>query len=114
MNKIKRNKEIKIRLSLIELENLNECVKKTGLSREEYIRTLISGYVPAPRISDDVKEIIKQLRMIGNNLNQIAQKAHVLNVIDVQRYDQEVWKFNEAVRKITEAVILPEKNESWQ
>lgn len=46
LNKIKRNKEIKVRLSFIELENLNECVKKTGLSREEYIRTLISGYVP--------------------------------------------------------------------
>ena len=60
MNKIKRNKEIKVRLSLIELENLNKCVKKTGLSREEYIRTLISGYVPAPRISDDVKEIISE------------------------------------------------------
>ena len=45
---------------------------------------------------------------------EVAQKAHVLNVVDVQRYDQEVRKFNEAVRKITEAVILPEKNESWQ
>ena len=45
---------------------------------------------------------------------KIAQKAHVLNVVDVQRYDKEVRKFNEAVRKITEAVILPEKNESWQ
>ncbi len=58
--------------------------------------------------------MMRELHKIGNNLNQIAQKAHVLNVIDVQRYDQEVWKFNEAVRKITEAVILPEKNESWQ
>ena len=58
--------------------------------------------------------MMRELHKIGNNLNQIAQKAHVLNVIDVQRYDQEVWKFNEVVRKITEAVILPEKNESWQ
>ena len=58
--------------------------------------------------------MMRELHKIGNNLNQIAQKAHVLNVIDVQRYDQEVRKFNEAVRKITEAVILPEKNESWQ
>ena len=49
-----------------------------------------------------------------NIKNIISDIDHVLNVIDVQRYDQEVWKFNEAVRKITEAVILPEKNESWQ
>ena len=58
--------------------------------------------------------MMRELHKIGNNLNQIAQKAHVLNVIDVQRYDQEVRKFNEAVRKITKAEILPEKNESWQ
>ena len=89
MNKIKRNKEIKVRLSLIELENLNKCVKKTGLSREEYIRTLISGYVPAPRISDDVKEIIKQLRMIGNNLNQIAVIGYKTGTIDILKSELE-------------------------
>ena len=64
LNKIKRNKEIKVRLSFIELENLNECVKKTGLSREEYIRTLISGYVPAPRISDTGCSFIKYPSML--------------------------------------------------
>ena len=58
--------------------------------------------------------MMRELHKIGNNLNQIAQKAHTLNVVDVQRYDKEVRKFNEAVHKITEAVILPEKNESWQ
>ena len=105
MNRIKRNKEIKVRLSFIELENLNECVKKTGLSREEYIRTLISGYVPAPRISDDVKEIIKQLRMIGNNLNQIAKKAHALGVIDAEKYDEAMKLFRESVMNINRAIV---------
>ena len=39
----------------------------------------------------DYYSMMRELHKIGNNLNQIAQKAHVLNVIDVQRYDQEVW-----------------------
>lgn len=34
--------------------------------------------------------MMQQLYRIGNNLNQIAQKAHTLNVIDVQRYDTAV------------------------
>ena len=53
--------------------------------------------------------MMRELHRIGNNLNQIVQKAHVLNVIDVQRYDQEVRKFRQAVEQITAAVVLPER-----
>lgn len=49
----------------------------------------------------------QQLYRIGSNLNQIAQKAHTLNVIDVQRYDAAVSQFQTAVKQITEAVVCP-------
>lgn len=110
----KRNVAILFRLNKKEAEALDKKVKKSGLNREAYLRQLISGVVPRDAPPPDYYSMMRELHKIGNNLNQIAQKAHVLNVIDVQRYDQEVWKFNEAVRKITETVILPEKNESWQ
>lgn len=45
--------------------------------------------------------------MKANNLNQIAVKAHTLNVLDVQRYDEACRKIDTAIKKITEAVILP-------
>ena len=105
----KRNVAILFRLNKKEAEVLDKKVKKSGLNREAYLRQLISGVVPRDAPPPDYYSMMRELHKIGNNLNQIAQKAHVLNVIDVQRYDQEVWKFNEAVRKITEAVILPEK-----
>ena len=73
-----------------------------------------SGVVLRDAPPPDYYAMMQELHKIGNNLNQIAQKAHVLNVVDVQRYDQEVRKFNKAVREITEAVILPGKNKSWQ
>ena len=111
MNKIKRNKEIKVRLSLIELENLNKCVKKTGLSREEYIRTLIRGYVPAPRISDDVKENIKQLRMIGNNLNQIAVIGYKTGTIDILKYKRNCSELEKNVQLILNNVTEPTRME---
>ena len=44
------------------------------------------GDAPPP----DYYAMMQQLYRIGNNLNQIAQKAHTLNVIDVQRYDTAV------------------------
>lgn len=51
--------------------------------------------------------MMQQLYHIGNNLNQIAQKAHTLNVIDVQRYDTAVTQFEAAVKEIIEAVLQP-------
>lgn len=51
--------------------------------------------------------MMRQLYKVGANLNQIAQKAHVLNVIDAQRYDAGVREFEDAVKTITKAVVLP-------
>lgn len=83
-------------------------VKRSGLTQESYVRQVIRGKIPRDAPPPDYYAMMKELHKIGNNLNQIAQKAHVLNVIDVQRYDRDMKKFEEAVRLITEAVILPE------
>jgi Bacterial mobilisation protein (MobC)./Ribbon-helix-helix protein, copG family. len=107
----KRNIQIIIRLDKNEHQRLCKLVKKSGLSQEAYIRHLINGVVPNDAPPPDYFSMMKELHGIGNNLNQIAQKAHVLNVIDVQRYDENMRLFNETVRKITNAVILPRRNE---
>lgn len=105
----KRNIAILFRLNRKEAEALDKRVKKSGLSREAYLRQLINGLVPRNAPPPDYYSMMRELHRIGNNLNQIAQKAHVLNVIDVQRYDQEVRKFRQAVEQITAAVVLPER-----
>ena len=51
--------------------------------------------------------MMRELHGIGNNLNQIAAKAHTLNALDVQRYDENCRKLDEAIKTITAAVILP-------
>ena len=50
--KINRTKEIKIRLTQLELEKLNNLVNMTGLSREEYLRSLINKVVPDNKPTD--------------------------------------------------------------
>lgn len=105
----KRNVAILFRLNRKEAEALDKKVKKSGLSREAYLRHLIHGLVPRDTPPPDYYTMMRELHKIGNNLNQITQKAHVLKVIDVQRYDQEMRKFEKAVQKITEAVVSPEE-----
>ena len=110
----KRNVAILFRLNRKEAEALDKKVKKSGLSREAYLRHLISGVVPKDAPPPDYYSMMRELHRIGNNLNQIAQKAHILNVLDVQRYDRDMRMFEDTVKKITEAVVLPEpmKNEN--
>lgn len=106
-----RTIEIKVRLNRKESEALNKRVKKSRLSREGYLRHLINGVVPQDAPPPDYFSFMRELHGVGNNLNQIAQKAHVLNVIDVQRYDEAMRRFEKVVGDITEAVILPRSME---
>lgn len=103
----KRNVHIQFWLNRKEAEELNKKVKRSGLSRENYLRHLINGVVPQDQPPRDYYAMMEQLRGIGRNLNQIAIKAHTMNVIDVQRYDQAYAEFEKAVKEITEAVLLP-------
>ena len=105
----KRDVPFLFRLNKEEADAFRERVKKSGISQEAYVRQTITGKTPRDAPPPDYYSMMRELHKIGNNLNQIAQKAHTLNVIDVQRYDSDMRKFDEAVRLITEAVVLPEK-----
>lgn len=105
----KRNVSILFRLTKREAESLDKKVKKSGLNRETYLRQMINGVVPRDAPPPDYYAMMRELHKVGNNLNQIALKAHTLNVIDVQRYDEAVREYEKTVKKITNAVIMPEQ-----
>ena len=87
----KRNVHVQFWLDKKEAEAFNKKVKRSGLSREAYLRHLVNGLVPQDAPPPAYYDFMRELHRIGGNLNQIAQKAHVLGVID----------------DITKAVILP-------
>ena len=102
-----RNYEIKVRLTQAEMVHLNRLVNGSKLSREAYLRQLIAGVVPQNAPPPDYFSMMQQLYRIGNNLNQIALKAHALGAIDARHYYEAVREFREAVQTIQAAVLLP-------
>ena len=104
-----RTNAIKIRLTDKELETINKRAKMSGYAREAYIRSLIEGNIPRPIPPFDYFAMMNELPTIGSNLNNIAQKAHVLGVVDAVRYDNTVQMFIDALQKIEEQMLLPEK-----
>ena len=103
----KRNVHIQFWLDKKEAEAFQKKVTKSGLSREEYLRNLINGLAQKDAQPPDYYAMMRELHGIGNNLNQIAAKAHTLNALDVQRYDENCRKLDEAIKTITAAVMLP-------
>ena len=103
----KRTYEIKVRLTADEMTHLNQLVAASDLSRESYLRKLISGVVPKEAPPPDFWAMMRELHAIGNNLNQIAVKAHALNAIDAKHYDEDVQLFRDAVQDILSAVLEP-------
>ena len=103
----KRNNLIQVRLSDDELSKLDIQAQKCGLSRASFLRQLICGIQPKELPPPDFYPMMRQLYYCGNNLNQIAMKAHALNAIDAKRYDEGIQLFRDAVQNILSAVLEP-------
>lgn len=60
---VKRNREnfITIYMNNQELQELNEKVALTNMSREEYLRMIIKGCQPVAKPDIEYKEVLKQL-----------------------------------------------------
>ena len=108
----KRGIQIIIRLNKREHEHLKNEVKKTGLSQESYIRTLINGYIPKALPPPEYHSMIKELHAIGNNLNQIAARANAIRHIDRALFQYEANRLRKTLLDIQAAVTLPERKEN--
>ena len=99
-----RNQRFLVSLTEKEMSSLMKNVKKTGLTRDAYIRKLIAGIQPKERPSADCFEVLKVLRQISINMNQIALKANTLNLIDAPFYSDCHRKLQAAIGKIMRTV----------
>ncbi len=109
----KRNVHVQFWLDKKEAEAFNKKVKRSGLSREAYLRHLVNGLVPQDAPPPAYYDFMRELHRIGGNLNQIAQKAHVLGVIDERRYDEEMRKFMEKRQSRKCSVYLLASCRGW-
>lgn len=91
-----------------ELAALDEKVKKTGRSRSEYIRTLVSGYVPVEIAPLGYSDLAKELNRVGTNLNQIAAVANTKGFIDSNAYKK---NYNDVLKVCNLLIVslLPKK-----
>ena len=105
----KRGVHMQLWLSETEAARLQRLVKRSGLSREAYLRHLINGVVPQEIPPPDYYAFMERLYQVGNLLEQITRQAQVQGAVDAAQYKEAVGQFHQLVEGITTAVILPRR-----
>ena len=94
----KRNHVIPVRLNAKELRYLEEQVKKSGLAREEYLRTLIMGGEVHAKPCEHHVDLLRKIAGLCNNANQLAHVANASgtaspeNLREMLRISRETWQ----------------------
>lgn len=89
-----------------EVMALKEKSSKAGMKECEFIRKILLGYELKEKPDERFYETIKQMRIISNNLNQIAKKAHALNYIDEVAYRKESENWHSFIEEVKDTYLV--------
>ena len=110
----KRNVQILFRLTEEEAEHLNELVRKSGRSKEAFLREMVRGYQLCEKPDPVFYKMMRELSAIGNRINQLAVKANALGFVDTPMLREEARKWHESARncgkRFTQSVWQQELN----
>jgi len=101
----KRTIQILFRLNEAEYQMLMEQVKKSGLKRETYVRSVLAGSQLKEQPSVDFFAVLKQLGQISNNLNQIARIANITGNIDAATYETNVANLQDITAELLRTMM---------
>ena len=78
-----RKRTIKKQIWINQTENnlLKAKAKKSGLNESEFLRSCIKGYKIKEQPTKEIREFIKQITGIANNINQIAKAVNTFGYI---------------------------------
>lgn len=104
-----RNVQILFRLTEDEAEQLYSLVRKSGRSKEAFLREMIKGYRLCEKPDPEFYKMMRELSAISNRINQLAVKANALNFVDTPMLNEEAKKWHEFQIDIRKKYLLPQK-----
>lgn len=93
-------------LNYDEERKLKEKSYITGLSESDLIRRMINDMTIREKPDDRFYDYIKEVRAIGNNLNQIAHRLNAIGEIDTDFYFKNVKELNNFILEVKEKYLL--------
>ena len=102
---MKKDKQLSIRISAQDLETIRQKAVQAHMSQSDYVTACCLGKRIV--ILNGLKEVLRQQKAIGNNLNQLAVLANMgkVQVANLDSAVQEFSKINTALRKMQEGGV---------
>ena len=99
---MRKNKQFSIRISSQDLETIRQKAAQAHMSQSDYVTACCLGKRIV--ILDGLKEVLRQQKAIGNNLNQLAVLANMGKVqfANLDTATQAFAKINVTLRQIHE------------
>ena len=111
----KRNVQILFRLTEEEAEQLNELVRKSGRSKEAFLREAVKGSRLCEKPDPEFYKMMRELSAIGNRINQLAVKANALGFIDTRKLNSELDRLHKFQADMERQFLRPgESSLKWQ
>ena len=79
----RRNCRFEVRLTKDEYYELTKKARKAGLTTGAFVRMAVAGQVIREAPSADVPELIREVRRVGHNIDQILKIANSKGLLEV-------------------------------
>ena len=101
-NHMKKDIKFSTRMASKDREAIKELAKRSGMSMSDYVTACCLGKQVV--VVDGLKEVLKELKSIGRNLNQLVTLAHMgrVTVVNLDSVRQAFSELCAAVRLILE------------
>ena len=99
---MKKDIKFSTRMASEDRETIKALAKQSGMSMSDYVTACCLGKQVV--VIDGLKEVLKELKDIGRNLNQLVTLAHMgrVTVIDLNGMRQSFSELCAAVRSLLE------------
>ncbi len=79
----KRNCRLEVRFTKDELSDLTKKARKAGMSNGGFVRHIVSGVEIKEAPPADFYALMREVKRVGSNLNQLLQLANSKGLLDV-------------------------------
>lgn len=105
----KRKCRVVVYFTKDELEALTKKVRKSGLSREAFLRRMANDVQIKEGPDADVGRLIMEMRRVGANVNQTLKNMNASGVLDMPKFRQNMDDLRAATKLVVDT-YAPEES----